>query len=215
MIKHTTNIDDVITQKDITSDFFQSTTGTILLCVLFLLLILSYLLPSILEFISDIYDAINIDKKSRKSNIYRRDVVDGYMIFYAYSKFKYKRIKININNLSKITALELRERIQYPLLNLYVEAKYNKAAEKVFKANSAYILTIAEDLRKAISQCDTEKMEMILCSRLHILCKTIKSIDDDMEEAQQLEEYEENAFNDLKAQSYEPFTLTDNINKLL
>ena len=160
-------------------------------------------------------DNLTMSEEEKKTKIIKMNNVDDYLIFYIFSRNRFKRVCINISKLSKVTCMQLKEVIQIPLLNIYAEAKYNKEAKKAFKANSIYLITIAEDLKKAIAQCDTEKMEMIMCSRLHILSNTIMEIKESVDEAVQNKEYQKKVLDDLKAESYEPFTLTDSMNKLL
>ncbi|MBQ8166883.1 MAG: hypothetical protein IJZ96_07590 [Lachnospiraceae bacterium] len=160
-------------------------------------------------------DNLTMSVEEKKTEIIKMNNVDDYLIFYIFSRNRFKRVCINISKLSKVTCMQLKEVIQIPLLNIYAEAKYNKEAKKAFKANSIYLITIAEDLKKAIAQCDTEKMEMIMCSRLHILGNSIAEIKESVDEAVQNKEYQEKVLDDLKAESYEPFTMTDSMNKLL
>ena len=160
-------------------------------------------------------DELTMSVEDKKARIIKKNNVDDYLIIYIISRNRFKRVYINISKLSKVTCMQLKEVIQIPLLNIYAEAKYNKEAKKAFKANSIYLITIADDLKKAIAQCDTEKMEMIMCSRLHILSNTIMEIKESVDEAVQNKEYQKKVLDDLKAESYEPFTLTDSMNKLL
>ena len=127
---------------------------------------------------------------------------------------KFKNIDVKLENLSKSTIQILRNKIETPLKSLYETASKSKRAKEEYSKCSVYITTLAEDLNKAISQCENDLMEKKLIEKLYIIENTIEIVKDKVNAAIQTDRDEERYLKELKVESFEPFTTTECINQL-
>lgn len=66
-------------------------------------------------------DEATMSVEEKKAKIIKMNSVDEcfeYLIFYIFSRNRFKRVYINISKLSKVTRMQLKEVIQIPLLNI-------------------------------------------------------------------------------------------------
>lgn len=77
-----------------------------------------------------------------------------------------------------------------------------------------YITSLAEDLQNAVNQCKNELMEQKLLDKLYIIENAIKKITVRVHKANTADKDEERILKDLELESFEPFAVTDNMNKL-
>lgn len=127
---------------------------------------------------------------------------------------KFKNIDVQLENLSKSTIQILRDKIETPLKSLYETASRSKRAKEEYRKCSVYITTLAEDLNKAISQCENDLMEKKLIEKLYIIENTIEIVKEKVNAAIQTDRDEERYLKELKVESFEPFTTTECINQL-
>ncbi len=137
------------------------------------------------------------------------------IVFIYFNKRRYKVLLVSVSNLSMETKDVLKSRIEKPLKHLYKLALSSKRAEAVYKSASIYLNTIAEDLKKAISECENQLMEETLVSRLHVVETFIIGVSDDIDEALKTENTEKIILENLKLEGYRPFSLTEELNKLM
>lgn len=139
---------------------------------------------------------------------------ENALVFWILNGKKKKDIYVKLDNLSDSTVKVLREKIERPLKNLYDVANNGKRAKEEYKNCEIYITSLAEDLKQAIDQCENELMEQKLLDKLYIIEDAIKNIRDRVNEAIATDKDEEKFLKELKLESFEPFTITENINKL-
>lgn len=137
------------------------------------------------------------------------------LVFWVLEKRKFKNIDVKLGSLSDKTIEVLRSKIETPLKELYEAASKGKRAKAEYRNCSVYISSLADDLNKAISQCENELMEEKLIDKLYIIENTITNIKDKINDAITADKDEERYLKELQLESYEPFTLTDNMNKLI
>ena len=135
--------------------------------------------------------------------------------FWIIGKREFENIDVKLANLSDSTIEILRTKIETPLKELYEAASKGKRAKAEYRNCSVYIESVADDLNKAISQCENELMEEKLIDKLYIVENSIINIKDRINAAITADKDEERYLKELQLESYEPFTLTDNMNKLI
>lgn len=137
------------------------------------------------------------------------------LVFWVLEKRKFKNIDVKLGSLSDKTIEVLRSKIETPLKELYEAASKGKRAKAEYRNCSVYISSLADDLNKAISQCENELMEEKLIDKLYIIENTITNIKDKINDAITADKDEERYLKELQLESYEPFTMTDSMNKLI
>lgn len=129
-------------------------------------------------------------------------------------RYKYQSICISTDSLSKQGQTEMLY-VQKELDELYVTAKSTKRSLSTYNTYSTYIETLIEELRKGIKECENPTMEAKFIARLdnvHTCIKTLKShVDSDIQFEVDKQKYED----ELKAESYEPFSVLEQLNKLI
>lgn len=157
-----------------------------------------------MKYSSSSFDSLNYYDSSTKT-----------LVFWVLEKRKFKNIDVKLGSLSDKTIEVLRSKIETPLKELYEAASKGKRAKAEYRNCSVYISSLADDLNKAISQCENELMEEKLIDKLYIIENTITNIKDKINDAITADKDEERYLKELQLESYEPFTLTDNMNKLI
>lgn len=142
------------------------------------------------------------------------DSYSNTLNFWVLEKRNFKSIDVKLDGLSENTISILRNKIETPLKELYEAASKGKRAKDEYRNCSVYISSLAEDLNKAISQCENELMEQKLIDKLYIIEDAITNIKDRINDAIVADKDEERKLKELQLKSYEPFTLTDCMNKL-
>lgn len=129
-------------------------------------------------------------------------------------RYKYQPVHISINSLSKQGQTEMLY-VQKELDELYATAKSTKRSLSTYNTYSTYIETLIEELNKGIKECENPTMEAKFIARLdnvHTCIKTLKShVDSDIQFEVGRQKYED----ELKAESYEPFSVLEQLNKLI
>lgn len=130
------------------------------------------------------------------------------------SGYVYHPICINTNSLSEQGQTEMLY-VQKELDELYATAKSTKRSLSTYNTYSTYIETLIEELKKGIKECENPIMEAKFIARLdnvHTCIKTLRSrVDSDVQFEVDKQKYED----ELKAESYEPFSVLEQLNKLL
>lgn len=129
-------------------------------------------------------------------------------------RYKYQPVHISTNSLSEQGQTEMLY-VQKELDELYATAKSTKRSLNTYNTYSTYIETLIEELNKGIKECENPTMEAKFIARLdnvHTCIKTLKShVDSDIQFEVDRQKYED----ELKAESYEPFSVLEQLNKLL
>lgn len=129
-------------------------------------------------------------------------------------RYRYQPIHISTDSLSKQGQTEMLY-VQKELDELYATAKSTKRSLSTYNTYSTYIETLIEELRKGIKECENPTMEAKFIARLgnvHTCIKTLRShVDSDIQFEVDKQKYED----ELKAESYEPFSVLEQLNKLL
>lgn len=147
-------------------------------------------------------------------NILAFDDKTNTLIFRILDGKKSKKISVSVDKLSSDTKLMLRKKIETPLQKLYEVAYNGKRAKEEYGLCKDYITFIAQDLDNAIKQCENELMEQKIIERLPIIESAINNITDKVADGVLTDKDEKRFLKELQAESYEPFSLTDNMNKL-
>ena len=126
----------------------------------------------------------------------------------------FKHVDIDISNLSENTKSEVFK-IKDKLRALYNTAKSSKKAFRTFMTYDVYLQSLADDVKKAIDECQGSEAEKILVSRIPIVIKNIdimqQAINDDIKYEKDVKKYED----ELYAKEYSPFSTTEQMNKLM
>lgn len=129
-------------------------------------------------------------------------------------RYKYQPVHISTNSLSKQGQIEMLY-VQKELDELYATAKSTKRSLSTYNTYSTYIETLIEELNKGIKECENPTMEAKFIARLdnvHTCIKTLKShVDSDIQFEVDRQKYED----ELKAEGYEPFSVLEQLNKLI
>lgn len=149
-----------------------------------------------------------------KSSYETYDSYSQTLMFWVLEGRRAKSIDVKLGNLSKDTIKVLRDKIETPLKTLYEATNKGKRAKEEYRNCGIYITSLAEDLNKAISQCENELMEQKLLEKLYIIQDAIKNITEKVNDAIRTDKDEERYLKELQLESFEPFTITENINKL-
>lgn len=150
-------------------------------------------------------EAVGISAYDNQTNTLIFRILDGK---------KSKTISVGIGKLSSDTRLILRKRIETPLQKLYEVAYKGKRAKEEYRMCKEYIIYIAQDLDNAIKQCENELMEKKIIEKLYIIENAIENITDKVANAILTDKDEERFLKELQVETFEPFSLTDNMNKL-
>ncbi len=143
------------------------------------------------------------------------DIEGNSIIFWIHNGKLYERKVVSHKKLSNTTRTVIVKKIEEPLWDIYKIALSGKRARSAYNACSVYINSIADDLDKAIQQCSNEQMEEKLISKLYILEDMLEYIKSEVTNAAQTEEEERQFYNVLNVQEFNPFTVTENLNKLV
>lgn len=136
------------------------------------------------------------------------------LIFRILDGKKTKTISVGIDKLSSDTRCILRKRIETPLQKLYEVAYKGKRAKEEYRMCKDYIIYIAQDLDNAIKQCENELMEKKIIEKLYIMERAIENITKKVTDAALTDKDEKRILKELQVETFEPFSLTDNMNKL-
>lgn len=143
------------------------------------------------------------------------DIEGNSIIFWVHYGKLYERKAVSLNKLSSKTRETILNKIKEPLWEIYKLAEQGKRTRSAYNACSEYINSIADDLDNAIQQCDNEQMEDKLISKLYILEDMLAYIKSKVVDAAEMEEEERQFYNKLSTQEYNPFTITENLSKLI
>ena len=123
-------------------------------------------------------------------------------------------VDIDISNLSKSTKSEVLK-IKDNLRELYSTAKSSKRAFRTYLTYDVYLQSLADDVKKAIDECQGSEAEKILVSRIPIVIKNIdimqRAVNDDIKYEEDVKKYKEMLY----AEGYTPFAATEQVNELL
>lgn len=136
------------------------------------------------------------------------------LVFFILDGKKKKNIYVKLGNLSENAINILRKKTEKPLETLYDIANNGKRAKEEYRNCEVYITSLAEDLQNAVNQCKNELMEQKLLDKLYIIENAIKKITVRVHKANTADKDEERILKDLELESFEPFAVTDNMNKL-
>ena len=133
---------------------------------------------------------------------------------------KFVDVHINICGLSEPTQ-EKMKLILEPLYDLYKIALSSDWAYARFRTYGGYLETIGHDIKHSVAACNGENSEQILIDRLEIvidcLSKIIHNVENDIENTKykELTDLWQKSKTEAPKNEYKPFSLTEEIGKLL
>lgn len=150
-------------------------------------------------------------------NVYNEDNLYESSLVFIIPNEKFgtcKKVEIDLGKLSECTR-DAVIKLQDDLDKLYNSAKSSKRSFATYKTYRTYLLTLSDEMRSAVTECDNEYMERILLDNLYIVRENIgilqKRVDEDLRFEQDIKDNEAK----LKAEGYSPFSVIEQLNKLM